>query len=99
MLPELIDTLLDAYRYAARRPARTCRSRRGSRLWTWRTPRRCRSSGSSARRRAQAGLEALHASLDELSYDGSLLRAQGEPVHLVYRRVLLEDVRGPGATT
>jgi hypothetical protein len=37
-------------------------------------------------------VEALHATLDEVTYDGSLLRVQGEPVHLVYRRALLEDL-------
>ena len=40
----------------------------------------------------EAGLEALHATLDEVEYDGSVLRAQGEPVHLVYRRAMLEDL-------
>jgi glutathionylspermidine synthase len=39
----------------------------------------------------EAGLEALHGTLEEVEYDGSLLRVQGEPVHLVYRRALLED--------
>jgi len=38
------------------------------------------------------GLEALHATLDELRYDGSTLSAGGEPIHLVYRRALLEDL-------
>jgi len=38
------------------------------------------------------GIEALHGTLDELEYDGSLLRLQGQPVHLVYRRALLEDL-------
>jgi hypothetical protein len=37
------------------------------------------------------GLEAVHGTLDEVEYDGSLLRLRGEPVHLVYRRALLED--------
>src|SRR5918992_749505 len=40
----------------------------------------------------RSGIEALHGTVDELSYDGSLLRLQGEPVHLVYRRALLEDL-------
>jgi glutathionylspermidine synthase len=40
----------------------------------------------------QSGIDALHATLDEVEYDGSLLRVQGEPVHLVYRRALLEDL-------
>jgi hypothetical protein len=39
-----------------------------------------------------AGIEALHATLDEVEYDGSLLRVKGEPVQLVYRRALLEDL-------
>src|ERR687891_725413 len=30
-----------------------------------------------------AGIEALHATLGEVEYDGSLRRVQGEPVHLV----------------
>ena len=44
------------------------------------------------RRGEDAGIEALHATLDEVEYDGSVLRVQGEPVHLVYRRALLEDL-------
>jgi glutathionylspermidine synthase len=39
----------------------------------------------------RAGLDALHGALGEVEYDGSLLRLQGEPVHLVYRRALLEE--------
>ena len=39
-----------------------------------------------------AGLEALWGSLDELAYDGSQLRLRDEPVQLVYRRALLEDL-------
>lgn len=38
------------------------------------------------------GIHALHGTLDELRYDGSTLHLGGEPVHLVYRRALLEDV-------
>jgi hypothetical protein len=41
---------------------------------------------------AKAGIEAIHLTTDELSYDGSVLRAAGEPVHLVYRRALIEDL-------
>jgi hypothetical protein len=40
----------------------------------------------------EAGLEAVHATLDEVEYDGSVLRVQGEPVHVVYRRAMLEDL-------
>jgi uncharacterized circularly permuted ATP-grasp superfamily protein len=39
-----------------------------------------------------AGIEAIHGTLDDLAYDGSVLRLGGEPVHLIYRRALLEDV-------
>ena len=38
------------------------------------------------------GLEALHCTLDDLRYDGSTLTAGGQPVQLVYRRALLEDL-------
>ena len=34
----------------------------------------------------------LHATTDELAYDGSALRVGGEPVELVYRRALIEDL-------
>jgi len=40
----------------------------------------------------EAGVEALHATTEELDYDGSVLRAGGEPVHLVYRRALIDDL-------
>lgn len=41
---------------------------------------------------AGAGIEARHCLLRDLDYDGLVLRAAGEPVELVYRRALLEDV-------
>ena len=41
---------------------------------------------------AEVGLEAVHATTEELDYDGSVLRAGGEPVHLVYRRALVDDL-------
>jgi glutathionylspermidine synthase len=44
----------------------------------------------------ERGLDAAHATLADLTYDGSLLRAGGEPAHLVYRRALLEDLDLPG---
>jgi glutathionylspermidine synthase len=90
MLPVLIDTLLGAYRQL-----------RGERSELPELPRLALVDveGSPsvpefwivcASARA-AGLEALHGTLDEVEYDGSVLRVQGEPVHLVYRRALLED--------
>jgi glutathionylspermidine synthase len=90
MLPLLIDTLLGAYReLRAERPDLP------------ETPRLAlvdvEGSPSVPEFRiicgaARAhGLEAIHGTLDQLKYDGSLLRLRGEPVHLVYRRALLED--------
>ena len=93
MLPVLIDTLLSAYREL-----------RGERGDLPEQPRLAlvdvegspsvpefRIICAAARK---AGIEALHATLDEVEYDGSVLRVQGEPVHLVYRRALLEDLPG-----
>jgi glutathionylspermidine synthase len=90
MLPLLVETLLDAYgQLRAERPDLPERPRlalvdvQGSpSVPEFRIV--CGAAG-------EAGLEALHGTLGELEYDGSLLRLQGEPVHLVYRRALLED--------
>jgi glutathionylspermidine synthase len=91
MLPLLVDTLLSAYREL-----------RGERGDLPETPRLAlvdvagspsvpefRIICEAARK---AGVEALHATLDDVEYDGSMLRVLGEPVHLVYRRALLEDL-------
>jgi glutathionylspermidine synthase len=91
MLPVLVDTLLSAYREL-----------RGDRADLPETPRLAlvdvagspsvpefRIICDAAR---NAGIEALHATLDDVEYDGSVLRVSGEPVHLVYRRALLEDL-------
>ena len=91
MLPELIETLLDAYAHVRAR-AGPARSARGS-----------RSSTSPARpsvpefriicAAAQAaGIDAPPRDARGAHYDGSTLRVQGEPVQLVYRRALLEDL-------
>jgi glutathionylspermidine synthase len=90
MLPELIATLLDAYREL-----------RGTRPELPEIPRLALVDieGSPAvpefritcRAAAAAGIEALHVTHAEVAYDGSTLRAGGQPVHLVYRRALLED--------
>jgi hypothetical protein len=92
MLPELIVTLLDAYAHVrARHPDLPERPRlaivdvAGSPA----VP-EFRITCAAAR---QGGLEAEHCTLDDLTYDGSLLHLGGEPVHLVWRRVLLEDLR------
>jgi glutathionylspermidine synthase len=95
MLPELIGTLLDAYRHVRSAQPDLPQSPRLALVDVATTPAVpefrivCEAAG-------EAGLEALHANLDDVTYDGSLLRVGGEPVHLVYRRVLFEDVTGPG---
>jgi hypothetical protein len=94
MLPLLIETLLDAYREmrAGRRDG--ARLPEAPRLALVDVP----GSPSVPEFRiicaaaAKAGIEAIHPTTDELSYDGSVLRAGGEPVHLVYRRALVDDL-------
>jgi glutathionylspermidine synthase len=91
MLPLLIDTLLGAYR-----------DLRGERSELPETPRLAlvdvegspsvpefRIICAAAR---ASGIEALWGTLDDVAYDGTHLRVRGEPVHLVYRRALLEDL-------
>jgi glutathionylspermidine synthase len=91
MLPLLIDTLLGAYREL-----------RGERSELPETPRLALvdAEGSPsvpefriicAAARA-GGIEALWGTLDDVAYDGTHLGVRGEPVHLVYRRALLEDL-------
>jgi glutathionylspermidine synthase len=91
MLPLLIDTLLGAYREL-----------RGERGELPETPRLALVDveGSPsvpefriicAAARAN-GIEALWGTLEDVAYDGTHLTVRGEPVHLVYRRVLLEDL-------
>jgi glutathionylspermidine synthase len=90
MLPVLIDTLLGAYReLRAQRPdlPETPRLALVDVEGSPSVP-EFRIVCEAAR---AAGLEALHGTLGDVEYDGSLLRVQGQPVHLVYRRALLED--------
>ncbi len=96
MLPELIETLLDAYRHARAAQPELPEAPRLALVDVADTPSVPEFRIICAAARA-AGLDARHVSLEELSYDGSQLRAQGEPVHLVYRRVLVEDMGGPGS--
>jgi glutathionylspermidine synthase len=94
MLPFLIETLRDAYG--------AMRAGRGEGPEMPETPRLALvdvpSSPSVPEFRIicaaaeRAGIEAIHPTTDELSYDGSVLRAGGEPVHLVYRRALIDDL-------
>jgi glutathionylspermidine synthase len=94
MLPILTETLRDAYR--AMRQAR----REGPKLPE--SPRLALvdvpGSPSVPEFRiicgaaSKSGIESLHVTTDQLAYDGSVLRADGEPVHLVYRRALIDDL-------
>jgi glutathionylspermidine synthase len=90
MLPVLVETLLEAYgQLRAERPDLPGQPRLGL-VDVEESPSvpEFRIVCAAAQR---AGLEALHGTLGEVEYDGSLLRLQGEPVHLVYRRALLEE--------
>lgn len=91
MLPELVATLLDAYGHVrAKHPDLPGRPRLAlvdvedsPSVPEFRIT--CAAAG-------EAGLDAVHGTVGNLRYDGSLLHLDGEPVHLVYRRALLEDL-------
>ncbi len=91
MLPVLIETLLDAY--AQRRSTRPDLPERPrlaliDRVGSPSVPEfriACAAAGES-------GIEALCATTEDLAYDGSVLRVGGDAVHLVYRRVLIDDL-------
>lgn len=91
MLPRLVETLLGAYRELRSERSELPETPRLALVDVDGSPSvpEFRIICAAAR---EAGVEALHATLDEVEYDGSLLRVQGEPVHLVYRRALLEDL-------
>ena len=91
MLPELIATLLDAYGHVRARQPDLPASPRLAVVDTADSPSVPEFRIICAAARAH-GLEAVHGTLDDLAYDGSLLRAHGEPVHLVLRRALLEEL-------
>ena len=94
MLPLLVGTLLDAYREMRAARAGGPELPEAPRLALVDVP----GSPSIPEFRiicaaaAEAGVEAIHLTTDELSYDGSVLRAGGEPVQLVYRRALVDDL-------
>jgi glutathionylspermidine synthase len=90
MLPVLIDTLLGAYRQLRAERPELPEVPRLALLDVEGSPSvpEFRIVCAAA---AASGLEAAHGTLDEVEYDGSLLHLRGEPVHLVYRRALLED--------
>jgi glutathionylspermidine synthase len=90
MLPVLIETLLGAYRELRAERSELPEQPRLALVDAEGSPSVPEFRIICAAARA-AGLEAIHATLAEVEYDGSLLRVQGEPVQLVYRRALLED--------
>jgi uncharacterized circularly permuted ATP-grasp superfamily protein len=89
MLPELIATLLDAY--ASVRHDDLPETPRLALIDAPGSPAvpEFRIVCAAARK---LGIDAIHATLQDLTYDGSTLHVDGEPVHLVYRRALLEDL-------
>ena len=91
ILPELLATLLDAYGHVrASRPELPERPRLVlADVATSPSVPEFRIICAAAR---AAGIPADHVALEELRYDGSTLWAGGEPVHLVYRRALLEEL-------
>jgi hypothetical protein len=91
MLPVLVETLMSAYRELRGEKSELPEKPRLALVDVAGSPSvpEFRIICEAAR---SAGIEALHATLDDVEYDGSLLRVQGEPVHLVYRRALLEDL-------
>jgi hypothetical protein len=91
MLPELIGTLTDAYAHVRERHNDLPERPRLALVDVDGSPAVPEFRIVCAAARA-AGLEATCATLDELSYDGSTLTVQNEPVQLVYRRALLEDL-------
>jgi glutathionylspermidine synthase len=91
MLPRLVAALLDAYGHLRDARAELPAKPRLALIDTPQSPSvpEFRIVCQAAR---AAGIEALHATTDEVAYDGSTLHAGGEPVHLVYRRALVEDL-------
>jgi glutathionylspermidine synthase len=91
MLPELLGTLLDAYAHVRMRHADLPERPRIVLADAPGAPAVPEFRIICAAAKA-AGLEAMWATLDQLTYDGSVLHADGEPVQLVYRRALLEEL-------
>jgi hypothetical protein len=93
MLPALFDTLLDAYRHVRAGKADLPEVPRLAVVDVAATP-----TASEFRLVAAAagerGLDAVVADLDQVTYDGSRLLVQGQPVELVYRRALTPEAAG-----
>jgi hypothetical protein len=91
MLPLLIETLLGAYRELRSERTELPETPRLALVDVEGSPSVPEFRIICAAARA-VGIEALWGTLDDVTYDGTHLRVRGEPVHLVYRRALLEDL-------
>jgi len=91
ILPELIGTLTDAYAHVRQRHNDLPDKPRLALVDTADSPSVPEFRIICAAARA-SGLDALHATLDDVTYDGSTLTVKGEPVQLVYRRALIDDI-------
>jgi hypothetical protein len=93
LLPALFDTLLDAYGHVRARHPELPEAPRLAVVDVAGTP-----TTGEFRLVAEAGrdrtVDVVVATLDEVAYDGSRLRVQGEPVELVYRRALTPEASG-----
>jgi hypothetical protein len=91
MLPELIGTLLDAYGHVRARHADLPDTPRLALIDAPGSPAvpEFRIVCAAAKRQ---GIDAVHATLKDLTYDGSTLHVGNDPVHLVYRRALADDL-------
>jgi Glutathionylspermidine synthase preATP-grasp len=91
MLPLVIETLLGAYRELRSERSDLPETPRLALVDVEGSPSVPEFRIICAAARAK-GIEALWGTLDDVAYDGTRLSVRGEPVHLVYRRALLEDL-------
>jgi len=91
ILPELIGTLLDAYAHVRAKHPDLPAIPRLALVDVPGSPSIPEFEIVCAAARA-AGLEAVHATTDETTYDGSTLHVAGAPAQLVYRRALVDDL-------
>jgi glutathionylspermidine synthase len=91
MLPLLIDTLLGAYHELRAERSDLPETPRLALVDAEGSPSVPEFRIICAAARANR-IEALWGTLDDVAYDGTHLSVRGEPVHLVYRRALLEDL-------
>jgi hypothetical protein len=94
MLPELIGTLLDAYAYVRAKQRDLPESPTLALVDVDGAPAVPEFRIVAAAARA-SGIDTVVGTLADTRYDGSSLRVSGQPVQLVYRRALFEDVTLP----